>query len=163
MPARFSLRSSARLKSGASMPMNSLGRAAASLRPSLRRIAKISGKCHHAHDDGVVAHRRLPDDPAARAVEEIHQHPQLGTGFCLRGDFPARLLEDEPRAVQGLVGFLDRRDFFGVRSEEHTSELQSRQYLVCRLLLEKKKKYNHVMFAFSASTVLSLVLLLAST
>src|SRR3712207_7249349 len=31
----------------------------------------------------------------------------------------------------------------GLRSEEHTSELQSRQYLVCRLLLEKKKKiYN---------------------
>src|SRR3712207_7880862 len=32
------------------------------------------------------------------------------------------------------------------RSEEHTSELQSRQYLVCRLLLEKKKykyKFNH--------------------
>src|SRR3712207_7962930 len=28
----------------------------------------------------------------------------------------------------------------GWRSEEHTSELQSRQYLVCRLLLEKKKK-----------------------
>src|SRR5258707_2783094 len=27
-----------------------------------------------------------------------------------------------------------------LRSEEHTSELQSRQYLVCRLLLEKKKK-----------------------
>src|SRR3712207_8057231 len=33
---------------------------------------------------------------------------------------------------------------FGQRSEEHTSELQSRQYLVCRLLLEKKKKEtNH--------------------
>src|SRR5258707_11701063 len=29
------------------------------------------------------------------------------------------------------------------RSEEHTSELQSRQYLVCRLLLEKKKTYLH--------------------
>src|SRR3712207_7092341 len=29
------------------------------------------------------------------------------------------------------------------RSEEHTSELQSRQYLVCRLLLEKKKKAIH--------------------
>src|SRR3712207_7732842 len=28
-----------------------------------------------------------------------------------------------------------------LRSEEHTSELQSRQYLVCRLLLEKKKKH----------------------
>src|SRR3712207_8222916 len=38
-----------------------------------------------------------------------------------------------------------RREVIGVRflptrSEEHTSELQSRQYLVCRLLLEKKKK-----------------------
>src|SRR5258707_9391541 len=30
------------------------------------------------------------------------------------------------------------------RSEEHTSELQSRQYLVCRLLLEKKKKQNRI-------------------
>src|SRR3712207_7218174 len=30
------------------------------------------------------------------------------------------------------------------RSEEHTSELQSRQYLVCRLLLEKKKKIHHI-------------------
>src|SRR3712207_7370421 len=30
------------------------------------------------------------------------------------------------------------------RSEEHTSELQSRQYLVCRLLLEKKKKKNDI-------------------
>src|SRR3712207_6936063 len=29
------------------------------------------------------------------------------------------------------------------RSEEHTSELQSRQYLVCRLLLEKKKNQSH--------------------
>src|SRR3712207_8301689 len=29
-----------------------------------------------------------------------------------------------------------------VRSEEHTSELQSRQYLVCRLLLEKKKEHT---------------------
>src|SRR2546422_6290627 len=31
----------------------------------------------------------------------------------------------------------------GLRSEEHTSELQSRLHLVCRLLLEKKKKHRH--------------------
>src|SRR5947209_17269087 len=31
-----------------------------------------------------------------------------------------------------------------LRSEEHTSELQSRQYLVCRLLLEKKKRLEYV-------------------
>src|SRR3712207_8543313 len=33
-----------------------------------------------------------------------------------------------------------------IRSEEHTSELQSRQYLVCRLLLEKKKPHPHTSF-----------------
>src|SRR2546429_2985991 len=36
-----------------------------------------------------------------------------------------------------------RRKSFPGRSEEHTSELQSRLHLVCRLLLEKKKKINH--------------------
>src|SRR3712207_8336408 len=37
-----------------------------------------------------------------------------------------------------------RRPCQGRRSEEHTSELQSRQYLVCRLLLEKKNKNKHI-------------------
>src|SRR3712207_7557839 len=35
------------------------------------------------------------------------------------------------------------------RSEEHTSELQSRQYLVCRLLLEKKKKYSITLLIYN--------------
>src|SRR3712207_7665452 len=47
----------------------------------------------------------------------------------------------------------------GMRSEEHTSELQSRQYLVCRLLLEKKKQMSP--YAKSPS-LLSLHLLLMS-
>src|SRR3712207_7761097 len=38
---------------------------------------------------------------------------------------------------------LDER-MHALRSEEHTSELQSRQYLVCRLLLEKKKKKRNL-------------------
>src|SRR5437762_5746324 len=37
-----------------------------------------------------------------------------------------------------------------VRSEEHTSELQSPMYLVCRLLLEKKKK-NHISYTYNNS------------
>src|SRR3712207_8002277 len=42
--------------------------------------------------------------------------------------------------VQGAHGHeVDARRQVACRSEEHTSELQSRQYLVCRLLLEKKK------------------------
>src|SRR3712207_7042554 len=44
------------------------------------------------------------------------------------------------RPPVGRAGRSDRPVLRGVRSEEHTSELQSRQYLVCRLLLEKKKK-----------------------
>src|SRR5258707_14673300 len=54
-----------------------------------------------------------------------------------------RLSDDSVRA-QGRVGQGVAAMALGpkadARSEEHTSELQSRQYLVCRLLLEKKKK-----------------------
>src|SRR3712207_7953138 len=41
-------------------------------------------------------------------------------------------------ATHVIIGFL--KQTARIRSEEHTSELQSRQYLVCRLLLEKKKQ-----------------------
>src|SRR3712207_7006554 len=41
--------------------------------------------------------------------------------------------------VAGSIGIAFCPDHGADRSEEHTSELQSRQYLVCRLLLEKKK------------------------
>src|SRR3712207_7241581 len=40
------------------------------------------------------------------------------------------------------------------RSEEHTSELQSRQYLVCRLLLEKKKTNTYISDSHSSKTYL---------
>src|SRR3989442_3297916 len=44
----------------------------------------------------------------------------------------------------------------GLRSEEHTSELQSRPHLVCRLLLEKKKKkVNHMRLLSSRQTSLT--------
>src|SRR3712207_7214484 len=47
-------------------------------------------------------------------------------GFALRGQ-------------KVYISGVEDADALLVRSEEHTSELQSRQYLVCRLLLEKKK------------------------
>src|SRR3712207_8183457 len=51
-----------------------------------------------------------------------------------------------PVAVYGRSRVLVRRSAPHVaRSEEHTSELQSRQYLVCRLLLEKKNKHISLM------------------
>src|SRR2546422_7189047 len=45
-----------------------------------------------------------------------------------------------PTEPQVSVGGFPTRSFTPCRSEEHTSELQSRLHLVCRLLLEKKKK-----------------------
>src|SRR3712207_7646224 len=50
--------------------------------------------------------------------------------------------ERSRRSMTSDAGTLGSRDRLQVRSEEHTSELQSRQYLVCRLLLEKKQG-NH--------------------
>src|SRR3712207_7306061 len=53
-----------------------------------------------------------------------------------------------PRADSVIFLFMEggpsHLDLFD-RSEEHTSELQSRQYLVCRLLLEKKKIHEQVL------------------
>src|SRR3712207_9011002 len=46
---------------------------------------------------------------------------------------------DRDRRLAGLAVADDQ-----LRSEEHTSELQSRQYLVCRLLLEKKKRHSNI-------------------
>src|SRR3712207_8168099 len=40
-----------------------------------------------------------------------------------------------------------------LRSEEHTSELQSRQYLVCRLLLEKKKKHCRSIYLLNRTEI----------
>src|SRR3712207_9290201 len=54
-----------------------------------------------------------------------------------RGEGPAAAPAGRPRSGGRLPRVHVAR---GPRSEEHTSELQSRQYLVCRLLLEKKKK-----------------------
>src|SRR3712207_6972973 len=59
-------------------------------------------------------------------------------GRRLGDEVPEVLRDGEPVDVPLLQERLDG-DRPRLRSEEHTSELQSRQYLVCRLLLEKKK------------------------
>src|SRR3712207_8339939 len=68
---------------------------------------------------------------AARLTEALDTAQRLGTASFVALQTHYNLLE------RGFEGEL--RDVVAARSEEHTSELQSRQYLVCRLLLEKKK------------------------
>src|SRR3712207_8732107 len=73
----------------------------------------------------------------------------LGAAWGFNGAVPGLSLTSEVRYLASLNPKLDIDRTAGpaqaavpgsLRSEEHTSELQSRQYLVCRLLLEKKKK-----------------------
>src|SRR2546425_6216173 len=85
----------------------------------------------HARTAGRRAYET--DDPRRSAsslrLHHRHDHWFADAGLCqsnegLRG------------RIESPLGVLDLMD----RSEEHTSELQSLAYLVCRLLLEKKKK-----------------------
>src|SRR2546427_9307176 len=57
---------------------------------------------------------------------------------------PAHRDSDLPRGIPERVGASAADDSLDKRSEEHTSELQSQSNLVCRLLLEKKKKKRNV-------------------
>src|SRR5438445_6865903 len=69
---------------------------------------------------GVLVERNQQIDPVTH----------VGDRFGAGADRQQRV----PAPNNGLIGVVGIQ-----RSEEHTSELQSRQYLVCRLLLEKKK------------------------
>src|SRR3712207_8179828 len=64
-----------------------------------------------------------------RLIDHIKQ------GSIILDDVRFVVLDEADRMLD--MGFIDDIKF---RSEEHTSELQSRQYLVCRLLLEKKTR-----------------------
>src|SRR3712207_7123771 len=79
---------------------------------------------------------RSPHRRGTRRVQShsFHGERQAKTGLGGEGT------EAQRRVQRGIQ---QRRVHPVPRSEEHTSELQSRQYLVCRLLLEKKKLEKH--------------------
>src|SRR3712207_7612363 len=77
-----------------------------------------------SRSEGALMHYLLVEKMTPRAIAEAH--PELA--------------EEVGRAIADGEHLYGRPYAFFQRSEEHTSELQSRQYLVCRLLLEKKKK-----------------------
>src|SRR3712207_8509004 len=79
----------------------------------------------------------FPYPPLSRS--EAHVAHRCGPLPVGDGD-PRRLLAPVLEGVEPKIGPLRQLPRqLARRSEEHTSELQSRQYLVCRLLLEKKK------------------------
>src|SRR3712207_7910732 len=82
------------------------------------------------------SHRGRPD--LHHRLHDQHVHHLEPAAAAESGDRPAG-----PQAS----GESDDNDDPARRSEEHTSELQSRQYLVCRLLLEKKKTSNQTTYS----------------
>src|SRR3712207_8914236 len=94
-----------------------------------------------AHDHG------MPVTTAAGLLAVVGLFDIAGTIFSgwLTDRVDPRVLLLAYYGLRGLSLFA-LPTLFGPRSEEHTSELQSRQYLVCRLLLEKKKnlEFTHI-------------------
>src|SRR2546426_5101173 len=86
---------------------------------------------------------------APQAMGLIEGSPDTGPGLVRLAERPGRAPDDEAqrrdvaRLVQETLDILPAR-YGNARSEEHTSELQSPCNLVCRLLLEKKKKHNRL-------------------
>src|SRR3989441_2791780 len=118
-----------------------------------RRLGPLAGNLARViareHVDLVNSH----DSRDRRALTWLRWRCQLPQAFVVTRHTmpltsPAELIAvglsaDRTIAVSHAVARgLRRRLYPGARSEEHTSELQSLAYLVCRLLLEKKKKQN---------------------
>src|SRR3712207_8261931 len=97
------------------------------------------------------------NDTATTEIYTLSLHDALPISVCSPPELPARRGRGAAPRHRGQLSDTPRRSACGgasapgarspaavpdPRSEEHTSELQSRQYLVCRLLLEKKKQHH---------------------
>src|SRR5687768_18275286 len=80
--------------------------------------------------------KALTSRAPAHGFDRPSDNCRAGFSFCMSAPAGVGLQVDARRL---LVPTLQMGHEFGGRSEEHTSELQSRLHLVCRLLLEKKK------------------------
>src|SRR5439155_20904240 len=102
----------------------------------------------HSH----LPHSALHSFPTRRSSDLSPAVADFNSGACFAPGNPARVLGSKPtywparckamaRFVKELFMLLEKSEEsrLVIRSEEHTSELQSRGHLVCRLLLEKKK------------------------
>ena len=97
-----------------------------------RQITEV--ECLVPDMSGIARGKILPAEKFLKGLKsDAHRMPESMFTQTVTGDFPE---------TYGLVSVVDQDVVMHpdpTRSEEHTSELQSPMYLVCRLLLEKKK------------------------
>src|SRR5437660_2645871 len=98
-----------------------------------RTNRRISDKSRFRRN--LQSNRRRDRNPNAR----IRTGPQTNNDFFWRTEFLADVLQVYKK-WSGILPIVCPFAHDKIRSEEHTSELQSRGHLVCRLLLEKKKQ-----------------------
>src|SRR5688572_32080835 len=106
--------------------------------PLVLRMTPLNSPTRTADRDRTVSRRSKPSSRAALMGEQPNPwdllQPQDATSRH-RGAKPSRRY-----GLLGKISLLSPGYLLSVRSEEHTSELQSQSNLVCRLLLEKKKE-----------------------
>src|SRR5690349_22451246 len=123
------------------------------------RLAQELGSDRQGHPPGLHrGHRSRGQGTIHRVHREMGNpvpgdHPALGERLERVRAVPGLRRRDSPRHLLDKCGGITECPLpAGPRSEEHTSELQSRRDLVCRLLLEKKNKHT-VATSRSASTI----------
>src|SRR2546425_10903258 len=113
------------------------------------RTEEISRQCHRARPETLVqsngeAEKKDRRQNERRTRDQTARQSGPPEEIVLREWRSQEVKKGQPDGadfgVPGSEGIEDATRPFDVRSEEHTSELQSLAYLVCRLLLEKKKQ-----------------------
>src|SRR2546426_2563140 len=98
----------------------------------------------------LYAKQFCPPNKASKAVGLIKRAVQSGaevpfeSGLTLERELQQQLFQSDD-AKEGIAAYVEKRVAEFRRSEEHTSELQSPCNLVCRLLLEKKKRNKQIL------------------
>src|SRR5260221_1361930 len=123
------------------------------MREALRSLQSI-GLVKIEHGSGVYITGTRPSTELSSHFQNVGEGQLIAlaeTRCILEPELAAlaaeRGTDDELTEIEGLVRQMEEEDKHGhdypLRSEEHTSELQSHSDLVCRLLLEKKQSYSH--------------------
>src|SRR5687767_15335372 len=109
----------------------------------------------HVHRTPVLTSDALDAAAGAKLFFKCENFQRIGA-FKARGAVNAVFSLSEVQAAKGVVTHSSGNHgaALAYRSEEHTSELQSLAYLVCRLLLEKKKKHKKYKQTNAAGTQL---------
>src|SRR5258707_2545033 len=154
MPSRAAVRNARRAASICHDLLSQRGEVSGALiaREALSAYQSLEGQALEAFFSFLVKEVSLDPEAVGRYADAYRKDPSPGNLVRLHGalESPRQELFRRLNMSPGGVGVLleMRRRLLGglaehphwTRSEEHTSELQSRQYLVCRLLLEKKRK-----------------------